>query len=85
MLCGMNLYDFLKNVDFETEYVVINIGRDVIINNECISGDNTEPVKVSFNLIEGFISVFQGESIISFRPEAVTHFSKNKKIKTEYL
>lgn len=74
----MELIDFLKNVDFNTEYISINCGENEILKTEFFTSDNSKIVKVT-NDIEGFISIVQGESITSFRPEAVTSFHKGKK------
>ena len=75
----MKFIDFLKNVDFNSEYVSINIGDTLCIQTERVKQDESIPVKISSD-INGFISIIQGEHITAFRPEVVTHFCKNKKV-----
>lgn len=76
---SMKLIDFLKNVDFTNEYIVINVGEKEIVKTDFFVSENPEIVKVSTD-IEGFISITQNDKVISFRPEAVTHFYKKTKL-----
>lgn len=82
----MEFIDFLKNVDFNSEYVSISIGETLCIRTDLVKREKSVPVKISSD-INGFISIIQGDRITAFRPEAVTHFYKDKKreIKTNKL
>lgn len=74
----MELIDFLKSVDFNSEYVDIYIGKIKCFCTNPIKLEKSIPVKISSD-INGFINIIQGERITAFRPEAVTHFCKGKK------
>lgn len=79
----MKLIDFLSNIDFRTEYVSINFGEKECYQTSFFPSDSVIPeVKTD---IEGFISIIEGEKVISFRPEAVTHFYKGKRAKKDTI